>query len=97
MSSVQRSDGPSIELGFPASPAGNGDRDLAVRPRDEANELLERESLEAAVAEVGYPRLIGPEDDCGIFLRPSVQHGDDGISQLDLEGGDRIRGAHGSR
>jgi len=56
---------------------GDIDGDDPTRARHEADELLEGESSESAVAEVGHPRLIRPQDLGGVLLRPAVHHLDD--------------------
>jgi hypothetical protein len=66
------------------------DGDVATEPGGEANELLEREALEAAVAQVGHARLIGAQQLGGVYLRPALKAVNDGACDGFLERRDGV-------
>ena len=67
----------------------DGDGHLAIGAGDEANELLEREPLEASARQVGRAWLVDlePPGDDGLTGAESL---DDGAGELLLQGGDGI-------
>jgi hypothetical protein len=72
------------------------ERYVATDPGGEADELLEGESLEQAMAQVRHARLIGFEELGRVGLDPPVEPVDDGVGNVVLQDGNRVRGAHGA-